>query len=438
MQVSVETLEGLERKMTVQVPAESIETAVNKKLSELSKTIRLDGFRPGKVPLKVIKQKFGGSIRQEVLGDVIESSYREALQQEKIQPAGMPSIEPVDLEDNTEGLTYAATFEVYPEIETLKLEDVKVERAVVEIQDSDVDAMVEKLREQRKTWETVERAAKEGDQVTTDFAGSIDGEAFEGGTGKDMVVEIGGGRMLKEFEDGLNGMAAGEEKVVQVNFPEDYHGKDVAGKTADFQLNVSKVEESVLPEIDEEFIKAFGVEDGSMETFRSDVKGNMEKELKQKLKTRNKDATMTGLLEVGDVIAPKAMVGEEIKSLRMQMVQNMGQDPKNMDENMLPDNLFEEEADKRVRLGLLVNSVMRDEKVSLDNAKFNEVLQEMADSYDQPQELINYYTTNDQARSSLEGMVLEDQIVDIILSKAQVSDKEMSFEELMQPAPAAA
>ena len=282
MQVSIETLDGLERRMTVQVPSDTVTLAVEKKLNDLRKTVKIDGFRPGKVPLKVVQQKFGEHVRQEVVGDVIESSYREAIVQESVRPAGMPSIDSVSSEDN-EDMSYTATFEVYPEIDQIELESIKIEKPVVEVTDEDLEAMIQKLREQRKDWSEVSRAAGNGDQVMVDFEGRIDGELFDGGAGKDMAVEIGAGQMLPEFEAGLDGISSGEEKVVTVNFPDDYHGKDVAGKSAEFTLKATKVSEPLLPEIDETFAKAFGVEDGDLEKLRVDIRANMNKEVSQKL-----------------------------------------------------------------------------------------------------------------------------------------------------------
>ena len=430
MQVSIETLEGLERRMTVQVPSDTVNLAVEKKLNDLRKTVKIDGFRPGKVPLKVVQQKFGGHVRQEVIGDVIESSYHEAIVQENVRPAGMPSIESISSEDKDD-MSYTATFEIYPEIGEIKLETIKIEKPVVEIMDKDLEAVIEKLREQRKDWIEVSRAAGKGDQVLVDFEGRIDGELFEGGTGKDMAVEIGAGQMLPEFEAGLEGIASGDEKLVKVKFPDDYHGKEVAGKTAEFTLKATKVSEPKLPDIDESFVKAFGVEDGDLEKFRQDVRANMNKEINQKLKSTVKNAVMTGLLEENTIIAPSALVAEEVKSLKMQAAQRMGQDMENFDSNNLPDDMFKEEASKRVRLGLLVGEVIKSEKIELDQSLLETTLVEMAASYEQPDQVRDYYRQNKEARSSLEGMVLEDQVVSHILDKAKVTEKQSSFEDIM-------
>ena len=430
MQVSIETLEGLERRMTVQIPSEQVTEAVEKKLKNLSKTVRIDGFRPGKVPLKVVQQKFGGHVRQEVIGDVIESSYQEALIQEKVRPAGMPNIDSISSEDK-EDISYTATFEVYPEVEELQFDAIEIEKPVVEITDKDFDNMLLKLRQQRKTWKQTKAAGKKGYQVMVDFEGRIDGELFEGGAGQDMAIEIGAGQMLAEFEAGLEGIKAGEEKTVEVNFPEDYHGAAVAGKTAEFTLKATQVSKPELPELNEEFAKGFGVEDGDLEKMRSDVRANMEKEMGDRLKQNLKSKVMAGLLEHNTIIAPRALVAEEVKSLRLQAAQRTGQDPASADENSLPDELFAEEATRRVQLGLLMSEVIRQKKIELDQSLVESTIEEMAIAYEQPDQVRDYYRQNKQARSGLEGMVLEDQVVAHILDKSRVTDKKADFDDLM-------
>jgi trigger factor len=430
MQVSIENLEGLARKMTVQIPSERVSEAVEKKLKDLSKTVRIDGFRPGKVPLKVVQQKYGGHVRQEVIGDVIESSYQEALIQEKVRPAGMPSIDSISSEEK-EDMSYTATFEVFPEVEELELASIEVEKPLIEITEKDFDAMLQKLREQRKGWKETKSAAKKGYQVMVDFEGRIDGELFEGGAGKDMPVEIGAGQMLPEFESGLEGIKVSEQKTVEVNFPEDYHGADVAGKTAEFTLKATRVSKPELPEIDEEFAKGFGVQDGDLEKMRADIRANMEKEKNDRLKTSLKNRVMSGLLEHNAIIAPSAMVAEEVKSLRVQAAQRMGQDPESIDEASFPNELFNEEATRRVQLGLLISEVIKKEKIELNQELVESAIEEMAIAYEQPDQVRDYYRQNQQARSGIEGMVLEDQVVAHILDMAKVTEQEVSFDDLM-------
>ena len=430
MQVSIESLEGLQRRMTVQIPSDEVDQAVSKKLQDLRKSVRIDGFRPGKVPLKVVQQKFGGHVRQEVVGEVIESSYREALMQESVQPAGMPSIESINSEEKQD-MSYTAVFEVFPSVEAVELASIKVEKPSSEITDQDFEDMLTKLREQKKSWKEVKRKAKKGDQVMVDFEGRIDGELFEGGAGKDMAVELGGGQMLEEFDKGLVGIKTDEEKVVEVNFPEDYHGSDVAGKKAEFTLKATKVSAPELPEIDEEFIKGFGVEDGDMDKFHSDIRANMEKELSQRLKANIKNKVMEGLLSVNELDVPSALVQEEVKTLKAQAAQRMGQELESMDESMLPSEMFTEEAAKRVKLGLLIGELIKLEGIELNQDKFDEMLEEMATGFEEPDQVRDFYKQNREARANLENMVLEQQVVDHILDKASVSEKSVKFEALM-------
>ena len=430
MQVSIETLEGLERRMTVQIPSEQVDAAVEQKLKDLSKTVRIDGFRPGKVPLKVVQQKYGGHVRQEVIGDVIQSSYQQALVQENVRPAGIPSIDEISDEDKQD-ISYTATFEVYPELETLDLESIEVDKPQVEVTDEDFDKMLETLREQRKQWKEVDAAAEAGYQVMVDFEGRIDGEPFEGGAGKDMPVEIGAGQMLEEFERGLEGIKAGEERSVEVNFPEDYHGKDVAGKQAEFKLRATRVSQPELPEIDAEFAKSFGIQDGDLDKLKTDVRANMEKERNDRVKQHVKNQVMAGLLEHNEIIAPGALVDEEIKSLRAQAAQRMGRDAAEVDASNFPDELFREEARRRVQLGLLVSEVIRKEKIELDQSLVDAAIDEMAVAYEQPEQVREYYRQNRQARASVESMVLEDQVVAHILERAKVTEKAVGFTDLM-------
>ena len=430
MQVSIETLDGLERRMTVQIPSQRVAEAVEQKLRELSRKVRIDGFRPGKVPLKVVQQKYGGQVRQEVIGDVIESSYQEALIQKNVRPAGMPSIDSIS-DEGGENVSYTATFEVFPELETLDLGSIEVEKPVVDITDDDFEAMLKKLQEQRKTWKETKAAAKKGFQVLVDFEGRIDGELFEGGAGKDMPVEVGAGQMLEQFDAALDGIKAGEEKTVQVDFPEDYQGQEVAGKTAEFKIRATRVSKPELPEIDADFAKGFGIEDGDLDRMRADIRANMEKERDDRLKQHIKNLVLAELLARNEIIAPTAMVAEEVKNLRMQAASHMRQDPAAIDENSLPDALFVEEATRRVQTGLLIGEVLRREGIELDQDKVEESIEQMAVAYEQPEQVINYYRQNREARSSVENMVLEEQVIDHILSKAQVSEKQGGFEDLM-------
>jgi trigger factor len=302
---------------------------------------------------------------------------------------------------------------------------------LVEITDKDFEAMLQKLREQRKTWKETKAAAKKGFQVMVNFEGRIDGELFEGGAGKDMSIEIGAGQMLPEFESGLEGIKAAEQRTVEVNFPEDYHGADVAGKKAEFTLKATKISKPELPELDEEFAKGFGVQDGDLEKMRADIRANMEKEKNDRLKMNLKNKVMSGLLEHNTIIAPSAMVAEEINNLRAQAVQRMGKDAESVDEASLPNELFAEEATRRVQLGLLISEVIKKEKIELNQELVESSIEEMAIAYEQPDQVRDYYRQNQQARSGIEGMVLEEQVVTHILDKAQVTEQKSSFDDLM-------
>jgi trigger factor len=377
----------------------------------------------------VVQQKFGGHVRQEVISDVIESSYHEAIIQENVRPAGLPNIESVTSQDK-EDMSFTATFEIYPEIGELVYDTIKVEKPVAEVTDKDLEAMVQNLREQRKQWSEVKRKAATGDQVMVDFEGRIDGELFEGGTGKDMPVEIGAGAMLEEFEAGLKGIKTGEEKRVEVSFPDDYRDKEVAGKKAEFTLRVTRVSEAVLPDLDATLARSYGIEDGDLDKFRADVRVKMVSELTQKTRQQVKHAAMRGLLEENDIIAPSALVAEEVKSLKSQAARHSGQDIESFDSSTLADDMFREDADKRVRLGLLVGEVIRRESIELDQALVESTLAELAAAYEEPDQLKEYYRQNKDARSGLESMVLEEQVVNHILSKAKVTEKQSSFEEI--------
>ncbi len=428
MQVSVESTSNIERVLTVQVPAERIDTEVAARLQRLKNQVRLDGFRPGKVPLKVVKQRYGNSVYSEVLGEVMQSSFEEAVTQEQLKPAGAPSIEPISVQPG-EALEYKATFEVYPEIELADMSDVQITRPVVEIESADVDKMIEKLREQRRNWEPVERAAAEGDQVVIDFTGYIDGEAFEGGQGQDMPVVLGEGQMIPGFEEQLLGVKAGDEKSIEVTFPEDYHAEKLAGKAARFEIKVKAVNEARLPEIDDEFCKQFGVEEGGIERLREEIKANMERELNQAIKGKLKQQAMDALLEKHDVEVPKSLVKEEINRLKQQAAQSSGQ----QDLSAMPDEIFEDEAKRRVSLGLIVGQVIKDHDLKLDQDRVEAALDELASSYEDSEQVKQYYRSNRDQMSMLEAMVLEEQVVDWVVSQAQVSEDKQSFDDLMNP-----
>ncbi len=425
MQVSVETGEGLERKMTVQIPAETLELEVENRLKSMQGRVKIDGFRPGKVPFKVVKQRYSAQIFQEVAGELMQSSFRDAITQENLRPAGDPSIDASSLEQG-QALEYTATFEVYPELALSPISDIKLEKLVAEIADADVDNMLDTLRKQKAEWSEVDRAAEDGDRVTVGFKGSIDGEAFDGGSAEDVPITIGSGSMIPGFEDGLKGLSKGADTSITVPFPEDYQAADLAGKTADFAINITKVEAPALPEIDEVFAKAFGVEEGGIEKFREDIKANMQRELDNRIRVDAKSKVMDQLVEKNPVDVPKAIILEEAETLKQQTsVQQPGAD--------LPVESYLEDAARRVKLGMILSEVVKLSAIQVDQEKVQQRIELMSKDYEDPAELVNHYRSNPQLLRSIETLVMEDMVVDWIIEQASVSEAKSSFDEIMNP-----
>lgn len=432
MQVSVESTSNLERRITIGVPAIEIDGEVTKRIQDASKKVRVNGFRAGKVPVKVVKQKFGAEIRQEVLGEVINKTYFEAIKQEDIQPAGMPSI---DTTKNVEGedLEYVATIEVYPDVELKDLDGLKVTKSVATVGDKDIDTMIDSLRKQQATWETVERAAKDGDQVVIDFRGEKDGEEFSGGKAENQTLVLGSNSMIPGFESGIEKMKAGEEKVLKLTFPEDYHAEDLKGAAVEFTIKLHSVAEQKLPEVDDEFFKKFGVEEGGETAFREEVKKNMERELKTAEKNQVKTQVLDALLDAHEVDIPKALLANEIETMRKQMMQQFGGQAQNMDmASLLPDTLFEEQAKKRVSLGLVLGQYIKNNDLKVDDDKVKAHVAEMASTYHEPQAVIDYYATNQDAKASVEAVVLEEQAVEKLLESAKVDEEQSTYEEIVK------
>ncbi len=431
MQVSVESKDGLERHMTVELPAERVNQEVEKRFKAIAKTAKVDGFRPGKVPLSVIRKRYAEQVLMEVHGELIKSTYFEALGQEKLQPASDPYIEPVQ-KDPGDGFGYTAIFEVMPEIELSDMSSVAVERPVSEVTDADVGQMIEKLRKQRTTWNEVDRKSKLGDQLTINFKGSIDGELFDGGSADNVPLVLGSNSMIDGFEDGLVGTAAGDSKTLKLTFPKEYHAENLAGKKSVFEVEVTKVAEPVLPEIDEEFIKAFGLEDGKVETLESEIRTNMERELEDKIGAMVKERAMDALLEANDINIPKSMINKEAQSLRDQTKRNMEQYGQKSDID-LPVDLFEDQARRRVALGLLVAEVIKANEIRLDEDRVKAKIEKFAQTYDKPQEVIDYYNANAEQMALVQNIVLEEQVVDWVMGQADVKDVKSSFEEITAP-----
>ncbi|WP_416425828.1 trigger factor [Pseudomonas sp. App30] len=432
MQVSVENTSALERRMTIGVPAERIETEVNKRLQQTARRAKVPGFRPGKVPMSVIRQRYEDSARQEALGDLIQATFYEAVVEQKLNPAGAPAVEPKVFEKGKD-LEYIATFEVFPEFAVAGFESINVERLSAEVADADLDKMLEVLRKQNVRFEAADRAAANEDQLNIDFVGKIDGEAFAGGSAQGTQLVLGSGRMIPGFEEGLVGAKAGEERVLTLTFPEDYQNLDLAGKAAEFTVTVNSVAAPTLPELNEAFFNQFGIKETGLEGFRTEVRKNMERELRQAIKTKVKNQVMDGLLAANPIEVPKALLENEVNRLRVQAVQQFGG---NIKPDQLPAELFEEQAKRRVVLGLIVAEVVKANELKPDEARVREMIQEMASAYQEPEQVVAWYYKNDQQLNEVRSVVLEEQVVDTVLQKASVTDKAVSYEEAVKPAEA--
>lgn len=430
MQVSVETTQGLERRATITVPAETIDNEVKRLLKDEYRNVRVNGFRKGKVPPNVLQKLYGKEARARAASNLMQSKYFEAIMQEKINPAGAPAIEP-KVNEPGKDLQFVATFEVYPEVEVKNLDKIKVERPDVTVTDADVEKMLETLQKQHATWKEVKRKSKKGERITIDFTGSIDGAEFDGGKATDFGLELGEGRMIPGFEDGIIGMKAGEEKTIDVTFPEDYHAENLKGKAAQFVIVAKKVEERVLPELNDEFVALFGVKEGGVEALQAEVRKNMERELSNTLKGKLKEQVLKGLVETNEVDLPKAMIDQEIDGLRRQAMQRFGENAKNMPE--LPANLFEEQAKERVKVGLLLGEVIRGNELKVDEQKVDEIIAVQASAYEDPEEVIAYYKGNKELMQQVRNLALEEQAIDFILEQAKVTKKKASFDDLMNP-----
>lgn len=431
MQVSVETTQGLERRATIVVPAEKVDNEVKKQLQQEARRARLHGFRPGKVPVSVIEKRYGQAIRQDVAVQSMQQHYIEAMIQEKLNPAGAPKFEPKTNEKGKD-LEFVAIFEVYPEVELKDLDKVEVEKPVAEVTEKDIDNMLETLRKQHATWKEVKRKSKKTDRVTLNFVGSIDGEEFEGGKADDFVLEMGQGRMIPGFEEGVVGLKTGEEKTIEVTFPEDYHAENLKGKVASFALTINKVEEQELPELTDEFVAQFGIQDGGVDALRAEVKKNMERELKNAINSKVKQQVIKGLLAANnDVDVPAALKEQEVNALRQQALQRFGDNAKNMPE--LPAELFEEQAKERAQIGILLGEVIRGNELKVDDKKVKALIETTASAYEDPQEVIEYYNSNEQMMQQVRNMALEEQAVELILEKAKVTEKTLAFDEVMNP-----
>jgi len=432
MQVSVETTSGLQRQLTVTVPAERIDTDVEKQVVQQARTRRMDGFRPGKVPAKVIKRMYGDAIRYEVLNRVVQETFYEAVQQESLMPAGAPSIE-FKTDKEGEDFAYVATFDVYPEIELKDLAGVEVEKATASIKAADVKNMIDTLRKQQGTFKPTRGMVKEGFQVNIDFEGFVDGEAFEGGKAEGQDLVIGSGSMIPGFEDGIIGKKKGEEFDVEVTFPEEYQSEALAGKAATFKMTLNEVSKPELPELNEEFFAKFGVSSADEDEFKAEVEKNMAREMNHALKTKTKTAVFDALIAQNDIEAPAAMIDDEVNVLRQQAVQQFGGQAQ-IDPNTLPKELFEEQAIRRVKIGLLVQEVIKAGQLEATDERVDAILADIAESYDDADEVISYYKGNEQMLNQIRSLALEDEVVDHLLASAKVKEVKVSYEEALKPA----
>lgn len=433
MQVSIESSTGLERQLKIGVPADRVESEVAERLQKATKTVNIKGFRKGKVPLKVVKQQFGKGVRQEVVGEIVNSSFYEAIAQEKLQPVGQPRID--DIKDaEGQDLEFLAVFEVYPEIKLADLSKVSITRPVTDLDDSDVAKMIDVLRDQQATFEASDKPAVEGDQLNIDYVGTKGEEAFAGGSAEGQDLVLGSNSMIPGFEDALVGANAGDEKVLKLKFPKDYHAEELKGAKVEFAVVVNSVSSKQLPEMNDAFFKLYGVDEGGEEKFREDVMQNMERELRNAMRAKIKNRVMNQLFDLNKVELPAMLVDNEITQLKQQMVQQFG-GGQQIDLSMLPDDMFREKAERRASLGVIVSEIVKVEELTPDEDSVRERINEIASTYEQPKEVVDYYYSQQQLLSSVEAVVLEDQVTELVLSKATVADEACSYEDAVKPDP---
>ena len=433
MQVDVETTSSLERRLTIGVPADRVENEILARLQKASKTVRLSGFRPGKVPMKVMKQRFGPSVRQEVLGEVMNQSFQEAVIQENLRPAGSPNIEPKNLESGND-LEYVATFEVIPEITIKNIDAFDIEKPTTEITDGDIDQIIEVFRKQHGIWNAASRPASNGDVVNIDYKGKIDGDDFEGGSQDAFDIEIGSDSMIPGFEEGLIGCSPKEEITLPLRFPDDYHKKDLQSRDVTFTVIVNDVKELEPAAVDEKLFAAYGLKDGDEAGFRKEISGNMERESKAAIRGRVKQQVMDMIIDKYDALEiPSALINQEIQAQRNRMFQNIGgQLDQNINLNeILPDQMFSEMAEKRVKLALILNEYIQDYKLTADGQKVRETIEELASTYEKPEDVVNWYYSNQEQLASVESQVVEDQLVDRFLESATIKEVPCSYKEVL-------
>lgn len=434
MQVSIETTEGLERRLTVVIPSATVDHEVEKRLKEAGKTARINGFRQGKVPMRVIKQRYGAGVRQEVLGETIQRSFYEAVTKESVRPAGQPSIEATQAQEGKD-VEYVATFEVYPDLTLNGVHGIELTVLEADVTDADIDNMIDNLRNSNSEWLLVERPAAMDDQVDIDFAGKVNGEPFDGGSASGHKLVLGSDAMIPGFEAGVVGMEAGETKSLALVFPEDYHAEELRGVDTEFSVTLNTVEQKQIPELNDEFFSKFGVDEGGEEAFRKDVLANMKRELDSAIKNKVTEQLFDGLLSANDIALPAALVDAEIDVLRKHMAKQYGAAVENLDlKDILPDDMFRERAVRRVRLGLLVNEIVVNEKIESDKDVVRRLIEDASTTYDNPEEFIAYSYSDDEILRLVEAAALEEQVVEFLRSKANITAKSVTYEEAMKPA----
>ncbi len=433
MAVTVETLEKLERKITLSLPLATIQTEVDSRLKRLARTVKMDGFRPGKVPMKVVADRYGYSVQYEVLNDKVGEAFASAASEAELRVAGQPRI--TEKEGAPEGeVTFDAVFEVFPEVKIAELADAEIEKFSAEVTDDAIDKTIDILRKQRRTFaqRPQDAAAQDSDRVTVDFEGKLDGEPFEGGSAQDFQFLVGEGQMLKEFEEAVRGMKVGESKTFPLAFPEDYHGKDVAGKTADFMVTLKKLEAANMPEVNDALAKSLGIADGTVDGLRADIKKNLEREVKFRVLARNKQAVMDALLTKAELDLPNASVQAEIERLLEAARADLKQrGVKDADKADIPADIFRPQAERRVRLGLVVAELVRSNELYAKPDQLKSHIDELAASYEKPEDVVRWYFGDRQRLGEVEAVVVENNVVDFVLAKAKVTDKAITFDELM-------
>ena len=436
MQVSIESSKGLERQVKIVVPAEKIDSEVLQRLQKATKTVNIKGFRKGKVPLNVVKQQYGKAVRQEVMGEVVNSSFYDAINQEDFKPVGQPKIEGI-IDNDGQDLEYTATFEVYPEVKLADLSKVSISRPVADINSDDLEKMIDVLRNQQASFDETDKPAADGDKVNIDFVGTLRGKKeFPGGSAEAQDLALGSNSMIPGFEDGLVGLSAGDEVDLKLKFPKDYHAEEIKGKAVTFAVKVNTVSAKTLPALDDEFFKLYGVEAGGEEKFREDVEANMQRELNNAIRSNVKNRIMDQLYKLNKVEVPEALVANEIIQLKKQMIQQFG-GGQEFDLNMLPDDMFKDKAKRRASLGVIVSEVVKTESLTPNEDQVRNRIDEIASTYDQPSEVVDYYYSKPELLSSVEAVVLEDQVTELVLSKGKVKEEKLSYEDAVKPDPEA-